>query len=260
MKFTEKYQPQNLNQCLFPNKHCEGLVKNVAANGTDQNLVLFGPMGTGKSLIAKLIAKQLATTRTVFPEVIEGARLRTASKMDEVLDRIEKQRFLYNVLADRFLFIIEEFDRIPRPNQLEFAHLFTAPGLQFILTTNEVYKIDDRLLSRAQLCEVSGATHQDMEQLVQRVLMDEGVSATPTEVSKLIASVKGNVRDLMNGLEVLVMQKRQLQAPAVPQPVAPPPAAQAAPQPAVQPAPPASLAVTVTLPQQQSAPSVQPTP
>ena len=262
MRYIEKYQPQNLNQVLYPNLAVEQLVKSVAANSTSSNLILFGPMGTGKSLLAQLIAEELASKRIVDVEVFQGTQLRTAAKADDLIQRIEKQRFLYNVFADRRMYIIEEFDRVPLESQLGFGHLLTTPDLQFILTTNSVSDIDARLVSRALPCKVTGATQQDMEQLVQRVLSNEGVSATPTEVAKLITSVNGNVRDLMNGLEVLVLQKRLQSVPAVPQPVAPvapQPVAQAVQQPPVQPLPPASLAVTVT-PPQQPAPSAQPTP
>ena len=45
MPYTEKYQPQSLGQCLFPDQAAEDLIKDFAANFTAANLVLYGPMG-----------------------------------------------------------------------------------------------------------------------------------------------------------------------------------------------------------------------
>jgi replication-associated recombination protein RarA len=212
MPYTEKYQPQNLGQCLYPEQATEDLIKDFAANATDANLILYGPMGTGKSLMAKLIADELSDIGSATLETFQGALLRTPTKVEAVIDQMERWNRSKNFFASRRLYIIEEFDRVHYDSQLGFGHLMTTPGVQFILTTNAVENIDDRILSRARVCNISGATQKDMLTLAQHVVTSEGVTATQTELTKLTVSAAGNVRDLMLDLEVLVLSKRKQSA------------------------------------------------
>jgi replication-associated recombination protein RarA len=209
MSFTEKYKPQNLGQCLYPDQATEDLIRDFATNAIDSSLVLYGPMGTGKSLMAKLIEDSLRESGAAWPETFQGTTLQTASKSDAVAERIEKLSCLSNFLGDRKLFVIEEFDMIKLDNQMAFSYLMDTAGVQFILTTNEVQDIDKRILSRAQVCHISGATQNDMLKLAQHVVASEGVTATQSELNQLTVSSAGNVRDLMRGLEGLVLRKRR---------------------------------------------------
>jgi replication-associated recombination protein RarA len=268
MPFTVKYQPTALNQCLFPDQETADIIHDTAANLTDMNLVLYGPMGTGKSLMAQLIAEELSKDRIATYERFEGATYTTAAKVQDLVKLIEAQNKYVNMLAKRRLYIIEEFDRIDTQNQIAFGYLMSTPDVQFVFTTNHVANIDQRLLSRAHLCHITGGTQKDMLTLTQHVIQTEGVTATDAELNNHVQKAKGNVRDLMNNLEAFVLLKRKkttrAATAAVPAlPVVSQPIVQTAQQPkapaVVQPTPPASLSVTVTLPQQQTANSTKPT-
>ena len=56
--FVEKYRPQSLEGFIGDNTVREK-VQEYLKEGTLQNLLLFGPAGTGKTSLAKLIVKQL---------------------------------------------------------------------------------------------------------------------------------------------------------------------------------------------------------
>ena len=209
MSYTEKYQPQSLGQCLYPDQATEAIIKDFAANATAASLILYGPMGTGKSLMAKLIADELHSSRSATLETFQGALLRTPSKVETVIDQLERWHRSKNFFASRRLYIIEEFDRVHYESQLGFGHLMTTTDVQFIMTTNNVDNIDDRILSRARPCHISGATQQDMLKLARHVVTSEGVTATQAELEKLTVLSAGNVRDLMHDLEALVLDKRR---------------------------------------------------
>ncbi len=228
MPYTEKYQPQNLGQCLYPDQATEYLIKDFAANATAANLILYGPMGTGKSLMAKLIAEELHNSRAAWPETLQGTRLQTASKSDAAADRIEQISRVYSYFTDRRLFIIEEFDLIKPDCQMAFSYLMDKTDVQMILTTNDVHKIDKRIFSRARVCNVSGATQQDMLKLARHVVSSEGVTVTQAELTKLTVSAAGNVRDLMLDLEALVLSKRKQSAQTAASQVITPPGVTAA--------------------------------
>ncbi len=209
MSYTADYKPQNLNQCLFPNKTTEDIIWDIAGNFTDANLVLHGPMGTGKSLMARLIGDELEKIRAATFHIFQGALLRTPAKVEALIEKLDDWNRTYNAFASRRLYIIEEFDRVHFDSQLGFGHVMTTDDVQFILTTNEVQDIDKRVLSRAQLCHISGATQADMLKLAQDVVAKEGVMATDSELFQVAVSSGGNVRDLMHGLEGLVLRKRR---------------------------------------------------
>lgn len=209
MSFTAKYKPQNLNQCLYPDKDTEDFIKDVAANVTDANLILYGPMGTGKSLMARLIADELSDSGSATYDTFQGALLRTPGKVETLIEKLDGWNRTYNVFASRRLYIIEEFDRVHLDSQLGFGHMMTTDYIQFILTTNEVLGIDKRILSRARPCLISGAMQADMLKLARHVVSMEGVPATDAELEKVTISSSGNVRDLMHGLEGLVLRKQR---------------------------------------------------
>ncbi|ESW61681.1 MAG: hypothetical protein Q27BPR15_05330 [Rhodobacter sp. CACIA14H1] len=215
MPFTVKYQPTALNQCLFPDQATADIIHDIAADLTDMNLVLYGPMGTGKSLMAKLIAEELSNNRVATYERFEGATYTTAAKVHDLVKLIDNQNKYVNVFAKRRLFIIEEFDRVDFPSQIAFGHLMTTPNVQFVFTTNHVANIDQRLLSRAHPCNITGGTQKDMLTLAQHVIQTEGVTATPSQLNSLVQNAKGNVRDLLNDLEAFVLIQRKTTARAV---------------------------------------------
>lgn len=208
MSYTEKYKPQNLSQCLYPDQATEDLILAFASDAISSSLVLYGPMGTGKSLMAQMIADDLHKSQAAWWESFQGSRLQTPAKSDAIAERIEGLSHLANFFTKRRLFIIEEFDMIESDSQMAFSYLMDRAGVQFILTTNEVHKIDQRILSRAQICNISGATQQDMLKLAQQVVTSEGVTATQAELTRLTVAAAGNVRDLMRGLEGLVLRRR----------------------------------------------------
>lgn len=215
MPFTVKYQPTALNQCLFPDQATADIIHDIAADLTDMNLVLHGPMGTGKSLMAKLIADELSNNRVATYERFEGATYTTPAKAQSLVNLIDKQNKYVNVFAKRRLFIIEEFDRVDFPSQIAFGHLMTTPNVQFVFTTNHVADIDQRLLSRARLCQITGGTQKDMLTLAQHVIQTEGVIATSPQLNSLVQNSQGNVRDLLNDLEAFVLLQRKKTARAV---------------------------------------------
>lgn len=223
MPFTVKYQPTALNQCLFPDQTTKDIIHDFASNLTDMNLVLYGPMGTGKSLMAKLIAEELDRNRIATYERFEGATYTTASKAQDLVKQIDGQNKYVNIFAQRRLFIIEEFDRIDQSNQIAFGHLMTKPNVQFVFTSNHVQNIDQRLLSRAHLCHITGGTQNDMLMLAQHVLQSEGVTATPSKLDSIVQNANGNVRDLLTDLEahVLVQRKSAARTAAVAAPPVP---------------------------------------
>jgi AAA+ ATPase superfamily predicted ATPase len=59
--FTEKYRPQSLD-AYIGNVQVKSKIAEYIKEGTLQNLLLFGPAGTGKTSLAKLIVKQLEAT------------------------------------------------------------------------------------------------------------------------------------------------------------------------------------------------------
>lgn len=259
MKFTTKYAPTSLNQCLFPDTATKNLVTSFAQNLTNSSLVLYGPMGTGKSLMASFIGNELRRGHIAPFFTLNGTNMSAAADAKEEIARIEKITMLVPFPQERRVFLIDEFDCVHRPSQLGFARFFERADIQFLLTTNQVTDIDERILSRAQLCSVNGATQQDMLLLAQRVVAAEGVTATMNELQNRVIRSNGNVRDLLNMLEGLVLQKRAAGAVATATVVAPTPTL--APTPVVAPAPVVTLSPPPAPAVQQASPiAAQPTP
>jgi replication-associated recombination protein RarA len=106
--FVSKYAPKKLDDVVFADFAVEQEIQRYVAREDMRPLILYGPNGTGKTTIAKLIPQEFTSGSDVY-------------ELDPLLAAIEpkvKKHFLYNLQCRSLMgtktYILDEFDLMPK--------------------------------------------------------------------------------------------------------------------------------------------------
>ena len=162
------------------------------------SVVLWGPAGTGKTTLARVVARSTAKTFVQLSAV-------TATVKD-VREEIAKAK---QRLGERDQATILFLDEVHRFNKAQQDSLLPAveSGLIVLIgatTENPYFEVNAPLLSRSTLFRLEPLDDEAIEQLLRRGLDVEKATATDEAVDHLVARVGGDGRQSLTALEVAV--------------------------------------------------------
>lgn len=162
------------------------------------SVVLWGPAGTGKTTLARVVAR---TTAKTFVQL--SAVTATVKDVREEIARA-KQR-----LGEREQATILFLDEVHRFNKAQQDSLLPAveSGLIVLIgatTENPYFEVNAPLLSRSTLFRLEPLDDEAIEQLLRRGLEVEKATATDEALDHLVARVGGDGRQSLTALEVAV--------------------------------------------------------
>lgn len=177
---------------------------NVIQQGSLHSMILWGPPGTGKTTIAKIIAQSAGASVDCLSAVLTGIKdIRT------VVERAKKAQAQGRPPTVLFVDEVHRFNKLQQDAFLPHVEAGTII-LIGATTENPSFQVNNALLSRTRVYVLKSLSESNLLSILQQALMDKerglgrrNLQMSDTLQKRLIRFGDGDARQVLNLLEIV---------------------------------------------------------
>jgi replication-associated recombination protein RarA len=208
---AERMRPESLDD-FVGQQHLVGkgrILRRLVEAEEMTSMILWGPPGTGKTTLARLVAKSAEAEFISFSAVLAGVK--------EVRAVIDRARENAKYARLRTVLFVDEIHRFNKAQQDAFLP-HVERGLFFLIgatTENPSFEIISPLLSRTRVLVLKPLETEDLNMILTRALTDteqglgqKKIDLAPEARKFLLETADGDARVLLNALELAAAAAR----------------------------------------------------
>ncbi|GAA0354706.1 AAA family ATPase [Bacillus horti] len=205
---AHRMRPQTLDE-VIGQEHIIGqgkLLRRAIEADRLSPMIFFGPPGTGKTTLAKVIAN---STHSHFEQL--NAVTSGVADIRRVTGEAKERLSLYQLKTVLFIDEIHRFNK----SQQDALLPFVEDGIIVLIgatTESPMFEINSALLSRSRVFRLEPLTNKHIEQIIQSALQNKarGLGDLDIEIEQsalkhLVAVANGDARNALNALELAAM-------------------------------------------------------
>ena len=201
---AERMRPRTLDEIvgqddiLAPGKPLRGAIERDLL----QSIILWGPPGTGKTTLARVIAEVTHAHFVPFSAVLAGIK-----EIKEVMATAQDRR---RRIGRRTIVFVDEIHRFNKAQQDAFLPRVEAGDIVLIgaTTENPSFEVNAALLSRSKVFVLKALPAEAVESILRRALTDKDnglgtldINVTDEAVTAITRFANGDARSALNLLE-----------------------------------------------------------
>ena len=189
--WVEKYRSSNLDSYVG-NENIKKTIQQYLDQNDIQNFIFYGPAGTGKTTLAKLIVNNLDCDYLYINASDERG-------IETIRDKVQGFASVASFKSLKVI-ILDEADFLTIQAQASLRNIIETYSrtTRFILTCNFVERIIDPLQSRCQVLKIIPPSKQEIAKHVAGILEQEEVSYTMDDIKILVSQFYPDVRKMLN--------------------------------------------------------------